>query len=242
MLSRLGQSLHVVAPNMAGGGLLERLRNATIAMFAAVTAVGLALVLVAANQGWPRFADSPLPLLPIERIGEAQVAEEPSAPIAAPAGPQGRPVSGASARQIAGGPESGTRSPSQQAAQAVGPGAESPGPAPTGQASPEAPATSPPAAPGPAPAAAAPPAPAPVQSAPAPSPPAATPPSTKQAPGGGNGKAKGHEKSGVPSGQAAPAAPADPPQKSIPEGPAQEAPSAPSSGDAPAKESGAGNG
>src|SRR5262245_14485381 len=190
MLSRLGQTLLVAAPGVAGDGLLERLRNVTIAMLAAVAAIGLLLVGVVSREGWPRFADSPFPLLPIERIGDAQVAEEPNAPISAPAGPQGRPAPSIPAVPAppGGGRGSDVRGTSKHPADSVGPAVESPTPV---QGTTDAPVGTPPPPVTPAP--------APVTTAPAPTA-APTAPSGTKSPGGGNGQAKGHENGGGPSG------------------------------------------
>jgi hypothetical protein len=243
MLSRLGQTILVAAPSMAGEGLLERLRNATVAMLAAVAAVGLSLVVVASIQGWPTFTASPFPLLPIERVGEAQVAEEESGAIAVPAGSQGRIAGAPSASALSGSarPDSGARHGSEQPPQAVGPGVAGPYSPPAGQGAPTPPVAAPEA-----PSAA--PAPAPVQ--PAPTAPSSAPPTTKS-PGGGNGQAKGHEKNSVPAGggqtksagqakttsQPSSSTSADLPPKSIPEGPAEEASPAPEDGGGPSKDS-----
>ena len=63
MISRLGQAMprFLAGANVAGEGLRERLRSTTFALFGLVTAVGLVLVGIAYNQGWPDFVDSPIP-------------------------------------------------------------------------------------------------------------------------------------------------------------------------------------
>lgn len=49
---------------LAGDGLLIRLRSTTIAMLGVVAAVGLALVAVALQAGWPSVLSGPLPQAP----------------------------------------------------------------------------------------------------------------------------------------------------------------------------------
>ena len=94
MITRLGQAMphFLVGANVAGEGLRERLRSTTFAFFGLVTATGLVLVGIAYNQGWPDFVNSPIPGIPIQRVGEARIAADAAQAIAhagsAPASPR----------------------------------------------------------------------------------------------------------------------------------------------------------
>jgi hypothetical protein len=50
-------------PSFLGRGMLERARATTLALLGGTTAVGLAMVALALNQGWPLIAGSPIPLI-----------------------------------------------------------------------------------------------------------------------------------------------------------------------------------
>jgi len=54
----------VARASLAGDGLLVRLRSTTIAMLGVVVAVGLALVAIASQMGWPSVLSGPLPQTP----------------------------------------------------------------------------------------------------------------------------------------------------------------------------------
>lgn len=64
-------------PSLLGDGLLERARATSLALLGATAAVGLAIVALALNQGWPLIAGSAVPpLQPREQaIGPAAVAD-----------------------------------------------------------------------------------------------------------------------------------------------------------------------
>jgi len=80
MISRLGRAMprFLSGANIAGEGLQERLRSAAFALLGLATAVGLVLVGIAYNQGWPDFVDSPIPGTLVEGVGDARVAAEPA--------------------------------------------------------------------------------------------------------------------------------------------------------------------
>jgi hypothetical protein len=235
MLSRLGEAMpRVSGASVGGAGLRERLRSTTFALLGAVTAVGLVLVGIAYNQGWPEFVNSPIPSLRSEGVADARVAADavgPAAPAnnpssaAAPAPGQGghpsengrKPGSDGTAQQTsAAAPENQVQvsAPSGQGGLDVPP--PSTGPPPTAPAAADPPAT-----------VGAPPAPSPAQT-PAPSPPPS--PATTSPPvappagvasGPGKGKAKGHEKNGGPAQPAsspppAPAPVTSPPPQQVP--------------------------
>ena len=220
MLSRLGHALPRFVPvasvaSVAGDSLQERLRSSTIALAGLVTAVGLVLVGIAANQGWPDFVDSPIPGSSTERAGEAGVAPGAFHTGLGRAAGHGSPATTRHARPESGsGRASETRLSPQRQLVVPAPETQNPAPAPapsgTGEAAaPGAPAGS---APGEPPASAAPqPVESPPPAAPAPSPVVVPVPTSA---GPGHGKAKGHEKSHGPSSSTvapAPAAPSEPP-------------------------------
>lgn len=219
--------------SVAGDGLQERLRSATFALAGLATAVGLVLVGIAYNQGWPEFVDSPLPDMRVERLGEATIVGEPARPAAvagraeARSGAEPQAATGSS-RGRSSGPGAPGRHQDDTATGGVTPPVAPPPPAGGG----EAPSPSP-GSPSPVPAAPSePPAPAPSQPAPGPSsspsvqPPTAQPPTSAPpaspppaASNPGKGNAKGHEKShGRP--PVAPVAPPPPaPTTTSPESP-----------------------
>jgi hypothetical protein len=234
MISRLGQampSFHVGA-NVAGEGVRERLRSTTFALFGLVTAIGLVLVGISYNQGWPDFVDSPIPGIPTERVGEATIAAPaadrkahsgnvPTSPGAAPAGQAG----------VVPGRSPGPDVSAQQQLPVTAPDGQVPGQAPSGQGvagapgSP-APAPAPPAADQPSAAGSPALAPRPADTPVATSPPASQPAAT----GPGNGKAKGHEKSEKSEkshGKSSAPAPVVPTAPSVPPAPTAPAPEAP---------------
>ncbi|HET7053117.1 MAG TPA: hypothetical protein VFI09_04275 [Solirubrobacterales bacterium] len=61
--------------SILGNGLLERVRSTSLALLGATAAVGLAIVAVALNQGWPLVAGSSVPPLPRQAraVGAATV-------------------------------------------------------------------------------------------------------------------------------------------------------------------------
>ncbi len=197
----------LVGANVAGGGLRERLRSTTFAFFGLVTATGLVLVGIAYNQGWPDFVNSPIPGIPIQRVGEARIA----AGAAHTIGSAGRAAAShrsasAGKAQLVPGRSSGHHVTSQQQAPVAVSGGQVRGPAPSGHGGVNAPAPPAPAPVAPPPQATAQPPAAqpPAAQSPAPDPvpaketaPVATSPPTSKAaaPVPGNGKAKGHEKS-----------------------------------------------
>lgn len=71
MLSWRGQPLSRLKarPSFAGTGLLERMRSTTFALLGITAAMGLGLVAVVSQQGWPLLPAAPLPPLPVEQSG-----------------------------------------------------------------------------------------------------------------------------------------------------------------------------
>jgi hypothetical protein len=69
MLSRRGQWLSklVARPSFAGTSLLERMRSTTFALLGVTAAMGLGLVAVISQQGWPLLPAAPLPGLSVEQ-------------------------------------------------------------------------------------------------------------------------------------------------------------------------------
>lgn len=122
VLSKHGQrSLRSAArTSILGDGLLERTRSTTLALLGLTAAIGLAMVALALNQGWPLIAGAPIPGFGSEHqaVGDAAVA--------ATAGPRSVP-SPFQARRHAGSaglPGTPTRSGGKDVAVA---GAQSPG-------------------------------------------------------------------------------------------------------------------
>ncbi len=66
MLFVMRQRVRAAGHSLAGDGMLLRLRNASIALVAAVTAVGLGLTLFIAQLGFPGVFSSPIPGNPTE--------------------------------------------------------------------------------------------------------------------------------------------------------------------------------
>lgn len=54
----------VARPAVFGNGMLERARATSLALLGFTAAVGLAIVALAANQGWPLIAGSSIPTIP----------------------------------------------------------------------------------------------------------------------------------------------------------------------------------
>jgi hypothetical protein len=202
VISRLGQALPrrlVPSSNVAGESLLERLRSTSFALCGAVTAVGLGMVALVANQGWPGVFDNAIPPIPRAGVHGAQIVARPSSPNGGANSPAGRP-SGASTPAATGGSgASASRPTSHQQFAVDSPGSQSPAAAPPGgHGGVGAPAGAPP-----------PEQPAPVTPQPASGPapvstpaPVEQPVAEKSSPG--NGKAKGHEKHSVPTGGESP--------------------------------------
>jgi hypothetical protein len=72
-----GQRLRSAAkPSVLGNGLLERARSTSLALLGLTAAVGLAMVALALNQGWPLIAGGPIPQIPPRHqgVGEATIA------------------------------------------------------------------------------------------------------------------------------------------------------------------------
>ena len=68
MLSRRGQlaSRLKAKPSLAGNGLLERMRSTTFALLGITAAMGLGLVALVSQQGWPYLPALPIPAAPAE--------------------------------------------------------------------------------------------------------------------------------------------------------------------------------
>jgi hypothetical protein len=65
LYKRAQRWLHEVArPAVFGNGMLERARATSLALLGFTAAVGLAIVALAANQGWPLIAGSSIPTIP----------------------------------------------------------------------------------------------------------------------------------------------------------------------------------
>jgi hypothetical protein len=65
LYKRAQRWLHeVVRPAVFGNGMLERARATSLALLGFTAAVGLAIVALAANQGWPLIAGSSIPTIP----------------------------------------------------------------------------------------------------------------------------------------------------------------------------------
>lgn len=67
---KLGQAIaQAFTPSaLLGDGMLVRLRSTTIGILGAVAAMGLGLVAVASQQGWPGVFSSPLPQAPAQLV------------------------------------------------------------------------------------------------------------------------------------------------------------------------------
>ena len=199
MISKLAQAMprFFAGGHIAGDGLQERLRSTIFALFGVATAVGLVLVGIAYNQGWPDFVDSPIPGLPSERVGDAAVVRDAVRPQTRPVDGAGSPGSTPGSIGPAAGRTSDPRVSSQRQLSGAAPDGQAPGTAPSdqgGAGTPGSPAQAPAAEP-PTPAGTPPaPAPTPVSTAPPPS----TPAAEGLNPGNGKGKAKGHAKNGKP--------------------------------------------
>jgi hypothetical protein len=75
--SKRGQRPHSASrPSVLGNGLLERARSTSLALLGLTAAVGLTMVALALNQGWPLIAGGPIPHVPpLEQgVGEASIA------------------------------------------------------------------------------------------------------------------------------------------------------------------------
>ncbi len=70
VLSRRGQLLSRLAarPSLAGNGLLERMRSTAFALLGVTAAMGLGLVALIAQQGWPVLPFSPIPGPPVGHV------------------------------------------------------------------------------------------------------------------------------------------------------------------------------
>jgi hypothetical protein len=121
--SKDGQRLRrsTARASILGEGLLERTRSTSLALLGLTAAIGLAMVALALNQGWPLIAGAPIPGIGGGRgaIGDAVVV--------ATAGPRGAPSAALQARSRQG-PASlpGTSARGENEGAAVG-GARSPG-------------------------------------------------------------------------------------------------------------------
>jgi hypothetical protein len=88
-------------PSVLGEGLLERARAISLALLGVTAAVGLAIIALALNQGWPLVAGSSIPVISSQHqaVGKATVAAEMRSPRAGASqtsrvdrGPSPRPV------------------------------------------------------------------------------------------------------------------------------------------------------
>ncbi len=184
--------------NFAGEGMRERLRTATFALFGLVTAVGLVLVGIAYNQGWPDFADSPIPGLPTQRVADATIAADAVNGTARSGnGPASLGAAQAGRTDFVNGRSPDHHSSSHQQLPVTVPDGQVPGSAPSGPGGVDAPGSP---AQAPAPQAAAPPASAGPQTDQA-APVAASPPASQTADVASvPSKGKGREKTETPKG------------------------------------------
>lgn len=83
----------VTRPSLLGQGLLERARATSLALLGLTGAVGLAMVALVLNQGWPLVPGSPIPPLEAQRqaLGDAAVAAAPGVTGAVGRGPAASP-------------------------------------------------------------------------------------------------------------------------------------------------------
>lgn len=248
MISRLGHAMPrlLAGANFAGEGMRERLRTATFALFGLVTAVGLVLVGIAYNQGWPDFADSPIPGIPTQRVADATIAADALNGDARSANGPASPATAQGGRSdFVDGRSPDRHSSSHQQLPVTVPDGQVPGSAPSGPGGVDAPGSP---AQAPAPQAAAPPAsvaPETDQTAPvASSPPASQTADVASVPSKGKGHEKTEPSHGVPAekphgkpaetppgkpaekphGKPAPVAPVVPPSVPAPEPPAANGP------------------
>jgi hypothetical protein len=207
MLSRRGQRLSrlLAKPSFAGTGLLERMRSTTFALLGITAAMGLGLVAIVSQQGWPLLPASPLPGAPAER-GEVHdaTAVAPDLPSSVAQLSIGKPARGSAADRVVAPPQprashlSGSRQlavappspPSDPGADSPTGDGAAPPPEPSEQPSSETPAAAPAPSPAPEPASI-PAAPAAVSPPSAPEPPVVSTPTNR-----GRGNAYGKYKSG----------------------------------------------
>jgi hypothetical protein len=90
-----GRLRSIAHASLLGDGLLERARATTLGLLGAAGAVGLAMIALAFNQGWPLVAGGPVPPLPPREQGVAEARV-----VAAPA-PDRQTGAGAAARSRA---------------------------------------------------------------------------------------------------------------------------------------------
>ena len=76
VLYKRGKRTRTGGASLLGNGMLERARATSLALLGATAAVGLAIVALALNQGWPLIAGSSIPQLRQE-VGRATVAARP---------------------------------------------------------------------------------------------------------------------------------------------------------------------
>jgi hypothetical protein len=81
VLSRLGQTLsrRLSESSVVGNSMLVRLRSGTIGLLGIVTAVGLGMVMLLSQQGWPDVASGPLPPRPPSRFVQHETIAVPTA-------------------------------------------------------------------------------------------------------------------------------------------------------------------
>ncbi len=96
MLSRRGHWLarHATRPSFAGTGLLERMRSTTFALLGITAALGLGLVAIVSQQGWPLLPAAPLPGLSVEQSEIHEAIEAPPGIGSPAAGPSVAAVAG----------------------------------------------------------------------------------------------------------------------------------------------------
>jgi hypothetical protein len=198
----------IAAPSILGDGLLERARATSLGLLGFTAAVGLTIVALAFNQGWPLVKGGPVPPLPVQHqsLGQAKAASEARGrdPVTAVDRSVGKsPTEAPPSDEDDSAPSESTPSPAPSGL-VVAPSAPAPsedGDVPRGNSkSGSAPAKPAPVSPPVAPAPAAEPAPSPP--APEPEPPATVPeaPPTSSVPPWSNGNGHAYGRSGEPPG------------------------------------------
>jgi hypothetical protein len=112
VLLRRGQPgrRHPARLSLLGDGLLERVRSTSLALLGLSTAIGLGLVAVALQQGWPVSPNLPIPNLPAKNgnVGDGEIVSIATSPEGRPSGSQGSSSSGSAGPGAGGGAGGGS--------------------------------------------------------------------------------------------------------------------------------------